>query len=148
VPEPKCRAQTSTTAANHPAISIFRLLGLAAGVLLALPVAHGIGRLYRAKRTRRPALARRAYTVYYTARGQGTQHFAATLFSALIRARSNNSPPATSRRRAGCPCSNNELQFGPGAENTGGGGRVQAVLDLLNDVAARQPGGRVEATFP
>jgi hypothetical protein len=25
---------------------------------------------------------------------------------------------------------------------------AQAVLDLLNDVAARQPGGRVEATFP
>jgi hypothetical protein len=100
VPEPKCRAQTSTTAANHDAISIFRLLGLAAGVPLALPVAHGIGRLYRAKRTRRPALARRAYTVYYTARGQGTQHFAATLFSALIRARSNNSPQLP---RAGGP---------------------------------------------
>lgn len=32
------------------AIWIFRLLGLVAGVLLALPAAYGIGRLYRAKR--------------------------------------------------------------------------------------------------
>jgi hypothetical protein len=36
---------------TSPAIWMFRLLGLAAGVLLALPAARGIGRLYRAKRT-------------------------------------------------------------------------------------------------
>jgi hypothetical protein len=36
---------------EHPAIWIFRPLGLAAGVLLALPVARGIGLLYRSKRT-------------------------------------------------------------------------------------------------
>jgi hypothetical protein len=34
-----------------PAIWIFRLLGLATGVLLALPVVRGIGRLYQTKRT-------------------------------------------------------------------------------------------------
>ena len=36
---------------TSPAIWIFRLLGLAAGVLLALPAARGIGLLYRSKRT-------------------------------------------------------------------------------------------------
>ena len=34
-----------------PTIWIFRLVGLVAGVLLALPAVRGIGRLYRAKRT-------------------------------------------------------------------------------------------------
>ena len=36
---------------TSPAIWIFRLLGSAAGVLLALPAARGIGLLYRSKRT-------------------------------------------------------------------------------------------------